>query len=532
MQDKMYNNEFVNSKENITKNDETLNSEKELVLTNEPEVEEYKRVDVDGGILNNDADIEYFKAIQYNDIIDNCLLGDFDSKGNYVVNPVIVEQLLKMKKVFVSAFEKSVFVESLREFDGYGKINFRLKWTNNSQGQKVVVLELLENITRVNGYFENTNHIALLGVAINDDTSTEAVYKYFNVIQKADNDDDGAEKEDNRDIIDVINRIAYFQIAKVGQRKFMAKYYKDAYDKKIALLSSNKRGAYLLEDFNKEYLYCNNKFFKEGDVEYYKYLNQLIDAIIERNIDFIRDDKDLLQALRNLNKQSANVFRTTNDMVLNATNQKANEIKHKANTLNKQSEQEQVEVKPQQKVQDTPKTETPKSSSSSSGSKKSKNDDFIYAGASKGNQPHKHHQDNLPKENDKNKTNDKSLNLNEKLKQKQEEIYEDIGNKKVENALAKALSGKQAEINKATEELKEDKKIVSIENNQNKVNANEYESNLGKDTDELEKEIDNMDSIVLTNSDKSENQEKVFENTNEINQEPEINEEENLNIDM
>ena len=366
MQDKMYDNEFVNSKENLTKNEESLNNEKELVLTNEPEnVESYKRVDVDGGVLNNDADIAYFKAIQYNDIIENCLLGDFDSKGNYVVNPVIVEQLLKMKKVFVSAFEKSVFVESVREFEDYGKINFRLKWTNNKQGQKIVVLELLETISRVNGYFENTNHVALLGVAINDDTSTEAVYKYFNIVKKSEDDnDDGAEKEDNRDIIDIINRIAYFQIAKVGQRKFMAKYYKDAYEKKIALLSKSKRGAYLLEDFNKEYLYCKNNFFKEGDIEYYKYLNQLIDAIIERNIDFIKDDKELLQGIREANKQSAYVFKTTNDFAIKKTNEMKQQSVERQNA---NLEKNQVESPEVQKTATTTSQNNNSSNSKSSG---------------------------------------------------------------------------------------------------------------------------------------------------------------------
>lgn len=341
MQNKIYDNEFVTSKENMKKNEEIIEQEKELVSKSDTKQNiEYKRIDVDGGKLDNEADIEYFKAIQYNDIIDNCLLGDFDAYGNYIVNPVIVEQLLKMKKNYSSAYDKSVFVESVKGFDDYGKINFRLKWTNDNKGQKIVVLELLENISRVNGYFENTNHVALLGVSINEDTSTEAIYKYFNIVKKSSNNgddgddgDDGAEKENNQDIIDILNRISYFQIAKVGQRKFMSKYYKDAYEKKIDLLSKSARGVYLLEDFNKEYLYCKNKFFKENDAEYYKYLNQLIDAIIERNIDFIKDDKNLYKELLNINKQSASMFKAANDMVINATNQKVNDIKNRANEL-------------------------------------------------------------------------------------------------------------------------------------------------------------------------------------------------------
>lgn len=321
MADNIYENEFVNSKENNDKNEEVLQREKEEQANSEPV--NYKRVDVEGGIVTDKDEADYYKAIQVNDVIDNCLLGDFDGKGNYVVSPVIVEQLFKMKKVFVSAFDKSVFVESMREFEDYGKINFRLKWTQNSNGQKIVVLELLENINRVNGYFQNTNHVALLGVSINQDTSTEAVYKYFNIVMDKNDDDDdaGAEREDNRDIIDVINRIAYFQIARIGQRKFMAKYYKDAYEKKIALLSKSKHGAYLLEDFNKEYLHCNNRFFKTTDVEYYKYMNQLLDAIIERNEDFIKDDKELWIGLKNLQKQNASAFTSVANAVTKATSE-------------------------------------------------------------------------------------------------------------------------------------------------------------------------------------------------------------------
>ena len=360
MANSVYDNEFVKSKENLQKNEEVMTFEKELVDTPEEQPVSYKRVDIDGGVVTDSSEAAYYKAVQVNDVIDNCLLGDFDEKGNYVVSPVIVEQLFKMKKVYVSTFEKSVFVESVREFDGYGKINFRLKWTTNNKGQKVVILELLEDINRVNGYFQNTNHVALLGISIDDTISTSAIYKYFNVVDKADDgsDDEGAERENNKDIIDILNRIAYFQIARVGQKKFMAKCYKDVYEKKVALLSKSKRGAYLLEDFNKEYIHCNNKFFKTTDVDYYKCLNQLLDAIIERNVDFIKDDKTLYDGLRQVAKQASGVFEATTNAVKGAIPKE--EIYKQVNTLTGEETYKPTDIIKEQSIHNNVKTEAPK----------------------------------------------------------------------------------------------------------------------------------------------------------------------------
>lgn len=324
----MEDNKIVNNSQLNKQQDKVMeNQNKELVLektesltesnenNQQPEVLNYKRVDVDGNTISNSEDIEYFKTIQATDIVDNCMLGDFDNKGNYVVQKHIVDAIVKMKKVYISAFEKSIYCESVKEFDNYGKINLRLRIVPNTptEGYTTAVLELLETVNKVNGYFINTNHVTLLGAQFKGEENIEKIFKFFNIVDITDGVDDGALKENNQDVIDIVNRINYLLMVKEGQKKFMAKYQKDLYNKKIQLLSKSKTGAPLLEDFNKEYFYVLSKFTNKENPDFYKHLNQLLDAIIERNIDFIKEDKNLMKDLRSLQSAQAKLFNGVNE---------------------------------------------------------------------------------------------------------------------------------------------------------------------------------------------------------------------------
>lgn len=344
----MEDNKIVNNSQLNKQQDKVMeNQNKELVLektesltesnenNQQPEVLNYKRVDVDGNTISNSEDIEYFKTIQATDIVDNCMLGDFDNKGNYVVQKHIVDAIVKMKKVYISAFEKSIYCESVKEFDNYGKINLRLRIVPNTptEGYTTAVLELLETVNKVNGYFINTNHVTLLGAQFKGEENIEKIFKFFNIVDITDGVDDGALKENNQDVIDIVNRINYLLMVKEGQKKFMAKYQKDLYNKKIQLLSKSKTGAPLLEDFNKEYFYVLSKFTNKENPDFYKHLNQLLDAIIERNIDFIKEDKNLMKDLRSLQSAQAKLFNGVNERLKselvnkNAEKQNANVTK-------------------------------------------------------------------------------------------------------------------------------------------------------------------------------------------------------------
>lgn len=340
--------EMVMDTANISKEETEVN-----VVSNAEEVVSYKRPDFDGKILYNKEDIEYFKTIQATDIVDNCMLGDFDEKGNYVVQKHIIDAIVKMKKVYISAFEKSIYCESVKEFENYGKINLRLRIVPNtpSEGYTTAVLELLETVNKVNGYFINTNHVTLLGAQFKGEENIEKIFKFFNIVDITDGVDDGALKENNQDVLEITNRINYLLMVREGQQKFMTKYQKDLYNKKIQLLSKSKTGAPLLEDFNKEYFYVLNKFTNKDNPNFYKHLNQLLDAIIERNMDFIKEDKNLMKDLRTLQATQAKLFTIVDNQV--------------KNEVAKQNEQKNVVSKAKEESKEVKKDKSTEKSSSS-----------------------------------------------------------------------------------------------------------------------------------------------------------------------
>ena len=52
----------------------------------------YRRPDIEGGSLINKSDIEYYKEVRSDEVMDNQLLGDFNSKGEYVIKENILRK--------------------------------------------------------------------------------------------------------------------------------------------------------------------------------------------------------------------------------------------------------------------------------------------------------------------------------------------------------------------------------------------------------------------------------------------------------
>lgn len=321
------------------------------------EVVKYKRPDIEGGFIYNKDELNYYKTVQSTDIIDNCLLGDFDSAGNYNVSKSIVDELIKVNKVYLTAYENSIYCHTFNEYNGYGKIEFRLKILSNTpkEGNTTAILELLETVNKVNGYYQNTNHVSLVGVQFKGETSTEKVFKFFNIHN---GEDDGAKVENEKDdeIKNRINRMLTMKKVHVG---IMEKYEKDLYKKRIEILKKSKYGAELLEDFNKEYFHVKGKFIKENSPEYYKHLNQLLDSIIERNIDFIKEDSKTYSEIQKLQSVQSTMYNKNYEQVIIMANRvKENEsvrpvIENKNNIVEakteiKQETKQEIKQKPKQ----------------------------------------------------------------------------------------------------------------------------------------------------------------------------------------
>lgn len=244
--------------------------------------ERYYRPDTNGGYLYNKSEIDYFKQTQSVDVMANLMLGDFNSKGGYVLTKGIINQLVKMKKIYQYSFGTTTFCQSASDVQGFGKIDFAVKMRNNAQNGTVsATLQLLETIDRANGYYQNTNTASIaVYTAPESNTYIVDMLKYFNIVSKK---DDGLLKKDKQDeeIDLIVARKNFMEQLKKSALPIIDEQNKQLYDKRLKLLVKSAIGKKILEEFNKESYKINGWFVKEGMPGYYRYLNQVLDGLFE-----------------------------------------------------------------------------------------------------------------------------------------------------------------------------------------------------------------------------------------------------------
>ena len=336
--------------------------------------EKYRRPDIEGGYIYDKNDIEYYKATQRNDVIDNGLLGDYNMVGAYVVNNAIVAELLKIKKVYTDSFGKSIFCESLKLFDGK-PIKFRLNINSGVPTHTKVTasLELMEDIKRVNGFYTNTN-IVLLASKVYDDKKdvNKKIFKDFNISQ-IDRDESGAKVENNFDVRNILLRLDTLKDLKESAVPVNAKLEKMLFEKRMKVLLSSPKCAPLIEEFNRQIFHCRDKFLIKSDKNYYRYINQVLDTVLEMR-GFELTDKDIWKQLKEIGLEYSKVLNQSLDMVY-ANQEKLDELRHakdfkkvenkvKSDVVQNQEEKEEVK-KPEEKQEKTV------SAPSSSGGEKS-----------------------------------------------------------------------------------------------------------------------------------------------------------------
>lgn len=261
---------------------------------------EYRRPDIEGGVLTDPAEIDYYKQVQANDVIQNQLLGDFNNKGNYVVKKEIVGELLNLTKLMQHSYGKTLFCTSLEQVKTFGYLEFAIKIEKNqpTKGQAFATLELLEPINRVGGYYQNINTVLL---ATYTDTFNaefiEKVYRAFNIVS---DDFKGRKKINEEDIKEILERKNYL----LALQKLMAVNLADTerkfFEERMDALGKSVFGKSILVKFQLEMNKLNKIFLNKNNPNYYTNLNQLLDKLIEENRKGI--DKDLLEKLINIQK--------------------------------------------------------------------------------------------------------------------------------------------------------------------------------------------------------------------------------------
>lgn len=270
----------------------------------EKKEERYVRPDVQGGYLYNKSEIDYFKQSQAVDVMNNLMLGDFNEKGNYVLNKAMVMQLVKMVKIYQYSFGSTTFCQSMSDVGGYGKIDFAVKMRNNAQnGTVTATLQLLETIDRANGYYQNTN-TAPIAVYTAPESNTYIVdmLKFFNIISKKEEGLLKKERDDEEDIALIIARKKFEEQQKAMHLPSIDELNKQLYEKRLKLLAKSVIGKKILEEFGKESYKINGWFVKEGVPGYYRHLNQVLDGLIELHSAEVLQDVALKAAWNKANE--------------------------------------------------------------------------------------------------------------------------------------------------------------------------------------------------------------------------------------
>ena len=265
------------------------------------ENERYARADVQGGYIYNKSEIDYFKQTQAVDVMSNLMLGDFNKKGVYVIDKGIIDQLVKVKKVYQYSFGSTTFCQSAQDIGGYGKIDFAIKMRNNTQNKTVTAtLQLLETIDRANGYYQNTNTAAIsVYTAPESNHYIVDMLKFFNVVSKKEEGFLRKEKdEENVDLI--IARRKFEEMIKNNSLDKLDGINKSLFEKRIKLLQKSEVGKKILAKFNSETYKINGWFLKEGMPGYYRYLNQVLDGLLEVHSAEVLQDVALTAGLRKI----------------------------------------------------------------------------------------------------------------------------------------------------------------------------------------------------------------------------------------
>lgn len=259
---------------------------------------EYLRKDIEGGFLTQESDINYFKRTQFIEVMDNKLLGDFNEQGEYVTSADIIKELIKLKKIKTYSYGNTIFCQSASNVGGFGRIEFAIKLlTNVDEAKCVAHLELLENISKANGYFSNTNSVLIATFTSNKyATFAKDCFEAFGVYDTS----DGGKIEDDFEPESIIARKRYLQWLKTQLESLLINTEKDLLDRRIKALRKSKVGEDVYREFLDELKKLKGVYIKEQSQSYFRYANDVLDRLIQLRSNEIASDLKLLEELKRI----------------------------------------------------------------------------------------------------------------------------------------------------------------------------------------------------------------------------------------
>lgn len=299
--------------------EQSLDSKKVLEpKTSEPS--KYRRIDCEGGYLTDSIEISNYKVMQKQEILANCLLGDFNNQGNYIVGEKVLQALVGIEKILLTNYKNIYFCKSSHVFEDKEELQFCvvIKEPEKEGENSTAILKIMENVSHINGYIQNTNTFVVASYSdVYDGFFYSKMKKVFNIIEVTDKN--GRDKIE--DIKEIQNRISYIRKCEVMSESELAnvqmKYYFNRIEKLKQLNQEN-----IIISFD-ELKKKASVFLDENSPQYYIYLNQLLDQAVDMEITKHPEKK---QVIKDAMEQIDAPYRAEVESLIETTKEKVEQV--------------------------------------------------------------------------------------------------------------------------------------------------------------------------------------------------------------
>lgn len=215
------------------------------------------------------------------DVIQNKLLGDYNSKGYYCIEQRITNELIKLPKTIKESYNSNIFCTSKTRSGNV--VDFKISITNDiEKDEDVAVLEVLEGVAKQGG--KSVQMIStVIGKYIGEDNAnfTQKALKYYNVSVSGEGQE-VVEYEDKN----INNRKSF--LTKLDELSYDSfnKAYKDYYNSRLKVLKHehNTYSKDVMDMIKEEYdnpalaMFLKDKKYKNGTN--YKAMNETLDNAV------------------------------------------------------------------------------------------------------------------------------------------------------------------------------------------------------------------------------------------------------------
>lgn len=275
-----------------------------------------------GEVLTDPVDISYYKVEQKEQIIENLLLGEFDSEGKYVIEKSFLKELVKVKKVIKEQFEnKYILISKLGEF---GELKFTVQIGEIEEGKKIAVLKFIEISINLNDEREILRTYVASYKDDNDQFFLEKVFKLFNIVKQEDYD---GKEIDPEELLLILRRFKTLYALKTKRVEGLD-YISNTYiDEVLAILKKYP---------SKFSTYISRKYFEflkemvgvEGKPKYYIKIKKFLDKLI--NSSKKEAPKELMDEIKRSREEYCKNYNNVIDPIMAPAESSLNKQKAKA----------------------------------------------------------------------------------------------------------------------------------------------------------------------------------------------------------